>query len=391
MMNNRSKYNMKIAINCMFCQPKGGGIKEYIYNIVNALSRIDKENEYILYVLQDCLEFASGLLPKVPNMRIKATPYGESFMSVIKRSLFSNQYWLEEEKKEKFDLFHSPFFHSPKLKKAKVVITVHDLRFYRYPYTYTFLRYQFLRRAVRRSINNADHIISISSFTKSEIIDAYKIDSDKCTVVLEAINRNDFSSSQLVNYQLEDMAKHLHGKKFILSVGHIEPRKNYMRLIEAFKKIKQTNQCADDLHLVIVGKKGHHYEDVIKEIDATPNVHYLNFVSRNLLLWLYQNAAVFAFPSIYEGFGFPPLEAACFGTISSVSNISSIPEVCGDSVDYFDPLNIDDMAASLSRCLYDESVIEEKKSRLLPNLDRFSWDKNAEETLAIYKKIVNEK
>ena len=157
---------MKIAINCIFCQPRGGGIREYIYNVVSALSRIDKENEYILYVLKDCVGYAYNVLPNVPNMSIKAVPYDSSRMSVIMRSLFSRRYWLKEEREEQFDIFHSPFFHAPRLKHAKVIITVHDLRFCRYPSTYTLPRYLFLRTAVKNSIKQADAIITISAFTK---------------------------------------------------------------------------------------------------------------------------------------------------------------------------------------------------------------------------------
>ena len=108
---------MKIAINCIFCQPRGGGIREYIYNVVSALSRIDKENEYILYVLKDCVGYAHNVLPNVPNMSIKSVPYDSSRMSVIMRSLFSRRYWLKEEREEQFDIFHSPFFHAPRLKR----------------------------------------------------------------------------------------------------------------------------------------------------------------------------------------------------------------------------------------------------------------------------------
>ena len=377
---------MKIAINCIFCQPRGGGIREYIYNVVSALSRIDQKNEYILYVLKDCTDYACCTLPNVPNMRIKPTPYDSSYKSVIKRSLFSHRYWLKEESEEQFEIFHSPFFHAPKLRKAKVLITVHDLRFCRYPSTYTLPRYLFLRYVVKKSIRQADSIITISSFTKNEIMDVYKTDGAKITVVHEAINREDFSMDRLRNYMLEEVARPLKNQRFILSVGHIEPRKNYERLLDAFARLKEKPE-ADEVKLVIVGKKGHHYENVLKRIGTMSDVYYLDFVSRELLLWLYQNAAVFVFPSYYEGFGFPPLEAACFGTISAVANISSIPEVCGESAAYFNPFNVEEMVKALEECLFDEDFIAQKRALLVPNLNRFSWDKNACETLKIYQSL----
>ncbi len=377
---------MKIAINCIFCQPRGGGVREYIYNVVSALSQIDTENEYILYVLKDCVEYARQVLPHVDNMRIQPTPYDSSYKSVILRSLFSNRYWLAEEKKEQFDIFHSPFFHAPRLKRSKVIITVHDLRFCRYPSTYTLPRYLFLRTAVMRSIQQADKIISISEFTKQEIMDVYKIGCEKIKVVNEAINREDFSIRQLDGYVLDDVAKPLEGSRFMLSVGHIEPRKNYGRLLDAFATLKEKTET-NDVKLVIVGKKGHHYKEILRRMGKMSDVYYLDFVSRELLLWLYQHAALFVFPSFYEGFGFPPLEAACFGIISAVSNASSIPEVCGESAAYFNPFSVEDMANTLWRCLSDEAFVNEKKTLLMPNLDRFSWEKNACETLQTYHSL----
>ncbi|MCR4994662.1 MAG: glycosyltransferase, partial [Bacteroidales bacterium] len=136
----------KIAINCMFCQPRGGGIKEYIVNLTNHLAKADTDNTYILYVLEDQLDFAKSLLPQ--RFRIKTLPYNSDFLSVVRRSLFSQRFWTHEEETEQFDIFHSPFFHAPKMKRAKLVVTVHDLRLYRYPQTYNPLRYLFLKHAV---------------------------------------------------------------------------------------------------------------------------------------------------------------------------------------------------------------------------------------------------
>ena len=380
---------MKIAINCMFCQPRGGGIREYIYNIVNALSRQDADtSEYILYVLRDGVEFAQSLLPHTGRFRIKTLPFGSSYLDVIRRSLLVDRFFRQEEQIEHFDLFHSPFFHAPRLRHARVVITVHDLRFFRYPSTYAFMRYVFLRHAVKHSIRRADHIITISSFTKQEIMSAYHIPSDRITVVLEAINRQDFSTDKLAGFVPDGLASGLVDQPFILSVGHIEPRKNYDRLLTAFTLLKQRPE-AKNVKLVIVGKRGTHYKSVLSRIGHMPDVVYLDFVSRQLLLWLYSRAQVFSFPSFYEGFGFPPLEAACMGTISSVARISSMPEVCGDSVDYCDPFDVHSIAESLHRCLFDDEVIAALRSRLEPNLARFSWDDNATQTLAVYRQVLS--
>lgn len=374
---------MKIAINCAFYQPLGGGIKEYIYNLTHNLSKLDKNNSYVLYVLEDQLEFAKKGLPS--NFKIKTISFkSRNTIDKIKRSLFEQKFWLKEEEKEKFDIFHSPFFHSPQLKKAKIILTVHDLRLYRFPHTYSTLRYIFLNKKVKRSIRNADHIISISDFTKKEIINLCGVPSSKITTIHEAINREMFSSTD--QEAVKDIPDELIKNPFLLTVGHLEPRKNYNSLINVFAELKKKTEIKN-LQLVIVGKKGHQYQSTLSLIKNTSGVHYLNFVSHNTLKWLYQNTKLFIFPSIYEGFGFPPLEAASFGSVSAVSKMSSIPEVCGEAVFYFDPYNKENMYEVIDEILMDESLLSSKKKLLEPQLNKFSWERNARETIEVYSKL----
>ena len=375
---------MKIAINCIFCQPKGGGIKEYIVNLTNNLALYDQDNTYILYVLEDQLDYAQRTLPKM--FKIKTVPFKSDFLSVVKRSLFSQRFWTKEEKTERFDIFHSPFFHAPKMKKAKLILTVHDLRLYRYPKTYNPLRYIFLKRAVKDAVHRADHIISISNFTKQDLVELCSVSPEKITVIHEAINREGFSTKLLEGYQLPEDYQYLASTRFLFSLGHIEPRKNYQRLIEAFKAIK-TKECNTDIKLVIAGKKYVDYKDTIKLMKETPDVIYLDFVPRELLLWLYKNTSLFVLPSIYEGFGFPPLEAASMGTISAVSNVSSIPEVCGDCAFYFNPYDVDNMAATIDDALNNEEERLKKKNLLEMQLNKTSWEQNAAKTIKLYEAI----
>lgn len=375
---------MKIAINCIFCQPKGGGIKEYIVNLTNHIALCDQDNTYILYVLEDQLEFAKKLLPQ--RFQIKVVPFKSDFLSVVKRSLFSQRFWTKEEKTERFDIFHSPFFHAPKMKKAKLILTVHDLRLYRYPQTYNPLRYMFLKRAVKDAISRADHIISISEFTKQEMVELCGVSPEKITVIYEAVNRNAFSEKQLENYVLPKEYTELGQGRILFSLGHIEPRKNYHRLIEAFKKLKEKEEN-QDLKLVIAGKKYVDYINTIRLMEETPDVVYLDFIPRELLLWLYKNATLFVFPSTYEGFGFPPLEAASMGTISAVSNVSSIPEVCGDCAFYFNPYDVDNMAATIEDALNNAEERQKKEKLLETQLNKTSWEQNAADTIKLYQTI----
>jgi glycosyltransferase involved in cell wall biosynthesis len=173
-----------------------------------------------------------------------------------------------------------------------------------------------------------------------------------------------------------------------LTVGHIEPRKNYERLLKAFSILKNDPRN-DDLKLVIVGKPYVNAEHIIGEITKNPDVIYMNFVSHELLSWLYSNTFLFVFPSFYEGFGFTPLEAGCFNAISAVSNASSIPEVCGDAAAYFDPYNVEDMADTISRCIYDKDLRNSLHEKITKQIDKFSWATHARETLEVYNYLNN--
>lgn len=379
---------MRIAINCTICQPKGGGITEYIENLTRYIEKLDDSNNYILYVIPDYLDYCEKVLPE--RFKMKAIPFNDSLYGKIKRSLFSQSFWYKEEEEEKFEIFHSPFFYCPKFKYAKVLLTVHDLRLYRFPSTYPLLRYLYLYHSVKESIKRADRIISISNFTKEEIVKTCNVNPNKITVIHEAINKENFNPENVLDSFLDKRYDYLKHTQYILSVSHLEPRKNYERLIDAFAILKEkTNN--KDLKLVIVGQKNNGAKSVLKKIEKVNDVIHIDFVSREFLLWLYKNAQLFVFPSYYEGFGFPPMEASSMGTLSVVSNCSSIPEVCGDCSIYFDPFNVNDMAEAIQKGICDKALIFQKKNAIKDNLARFSWKKNAEETLCVYAEMSGEK
>lgn len=375
---------MKIAINCSICQPKGGGITEYIENLTRNLDVLDESNEYVLYVIPDYLDYCKKVLPS--RFKIKTIPFVDTLYGKIKRSLFSQDFWYREEYEEKFILFHSPFFYAPKFRRAKVLLTVHDLRLYRFPSTYSLLRYLFLYHSVKESIKRADRIISISDFTKKEIVDTCGVDGKKIVVIPEAINRDDFNPAAVMDSYLDVNYKYLNNTKYILSVSHLEPRKNFERLVDAFILLKNKYKD-DDLKLIIVGQKNNGSKRILNKIEKASDVIHIDFVSREFLLWLYKNATLFVFPSYYEGFGFPPMEASSMGVLSVVSNCSSIPEVCGDCAIYFNPYDVKDIAEAMLSGLVDKKLIKDKKLRIEDNLSRFSWKSNAEETLTVYQEL----
>jgi glycosyltransferase involved in cell wall biosynthesis len=373
---------MKIDINCQFCFAKGGvGIKEYIILLTDHLAKVDSDNDYVLYVLEDQFEYCKTVLPA--RFKLKPIPYRRNLMSKIFRSLFAQRFWSKEEEEEGFDVFHSPFFHAPKMKHARLLMTVHDLRLYRYPETYSFLRYQFLKRAVKESIDRVDHIIAISQFTKDEMIATCGVSPDKVTVIHEAINRSFFSTDRIKNYDLPQEYAYLKEGRFLFYLSHIEPRKNHLRLIKAFSAMKAQGGF-DDVRLVLAGIQNLDAAPVLKAIAETPDVVYLDYVPTDMMLWLSSHATLFVYPSYYEGFGFPPLEAASLGTVSAVAGVTSLPEVCGDCAFYFNPYDVDDISRVIANALKDQAAIEEKRAKLESQLSKFSWEGNARNTIKIY-------
>jgi len=374
---------MKIAINCCYYIPKGGGIKEYIYNLVTNIIKLDNTNEYVFYIYRDNENYWQETMPK--NLKYKTVPFSSKMR--ILRSIFQNIYWLKEYYTERFDIFHSPFFYYPTILPCKSIITVHDLRFKAHPQTYEFLRRIFLNYAVKKSIKKTKHIITISNFSKNDIINYFNVNSSKITVIHEAVDLKRFKISEMTNDHKILTANKLIPKKYFLCVGHLEPRKNLDFLINSFNDLKQKN-CLPDFKLVIVGKKNHDFEATIKLIEASnTNIAFLDFISENDLFTIYQNAYALIFPSIYEGFGFPILEAAAFDVPALCSNITSLPEIGGEGALYFDPYNAKDLQNQILNIVNNTELYNNLVSKAKINLTRFSWEKNARETLNVYNKI----
>lgn len=370
---------MKIAINCIYYEA-GGGIKEYIHNLVKELVDLKYNFEFVFYITEksgpEFTELTKGI------GKIKYFPFKSN--KKISRALFQKYFWTKEEREEKFDVFHSTFFHSPQFKNARVILTVHDLRFLNFPESYEFKRYIYLKYAVKKSIKAANKIITISQFTKEEVVKFYKIKEDKIKAIHEAVDPeafklNDNSSMRIIK------DNHITNKRYMLSVGHLEPRKNYIRLMQAYSLLPESLQ--NDYKLVIVGKKNYEYDDILLEIERTLGTIYLDFVSREDLVWLYANCKIHLFPSYYEGFGFPSLEAGLFSKPTVGANQSCIAEISGDGGLYFDPFSIADIKDKIEEVLLNEELYTDLSKCAFLNTQKFSWKRNAVETCEVYRSL----
>jgi len=253
------------------------------------------------------------------------------------------------------------------------IIAIHDLAFLRHPEWFSKKFYLFYKTLIPKIAKKARRIITVSNFSKIEIVNLLKISSQKVEIIYNGISEKFFFDPSIKK------------ENFILAVSSLDPRKNFKNLILAFKGLDLR-----DYKLVIVGSENKVFSNVeirnlIKKI---PNVEFTGYVSDDKLVKLYQKAKLFVYPSLYEGFGIPPLEAMACGTPVVVSNVASLPEVCGDAAYYVNPYDVNDIARGMETVLKDENLQRELIQKGLERVKLFSWEKSAKKLLRIIEEVV---
>ncbi len=276
----------------------------------------------------------------------------------------------------KADVIFSPTHYIPRFVSIPRAMSIMDVSFLSYPELFRPEDLYKLTRWTAFSAREAKRIFTISEFSKDAIIKAYNVPSGRIVVTYPGLTMNTSAS-----------APSGVPKNYILSVGTIQPRKNFTGLIEAFSRIRdQYKKTYPDLALVIVGKKGWLYEKILTSparFGVTQSVHFLEYVSDAQLAGLYKGALCFALPSLYEGFGLPALEAMAYKCPVVVSNVSSLPEITGEAGIYVDPNDIESIETGLKKAL-DERNGKDGKERIalgLRQVKKFTWQKAAKETL----------
>ena len=283
-------------------------------------------------------------------------------------------------------LFHATEHLLLPLRSVPTVLTVHDLIFRRLPTHHKPLNRWYLNLSMPLSCRRATHIIAVSECTRRDLIAAYDLPPQKITTVYEAAaprftpQRPETVAAARARYGLPD--------RYLLFVGTIEPRKNLTRLLAAFEAIRAEG-LSDGL--VIVGKRGWLYDDFFARLEQSPArdaVLSPGYVPDGDLPAVYAGAQALVFPSLYEGFGLPVLEAMACGTPVAASNSSSIPEVGGDAALYFDPVDVDAMIETIRRLLCDPELQECVRARGLAQAAGFSWGTSAANTEAVYDAVL---
>ena len=283
-------------------------------------------------------------------------------------------------------LFHATEHLLLPLRGVPTVLTVHDLIFRRYPAHHKPLNRWYLNPTLPLFCRRAGHIIAVSEQTKRDVIAAYGVPAKKISVIYEAADPR--FRPQPAEDRSRCPARYDLPERYLLFVGTIEPRKNLGRLLAAFERL-HAEGLTDAL--VIVGKRGWLYDDFFARLEGSPAkqaVIFPGFVPDADLPAVYAGAQALAFPSEFEGFGLPVLEAMACGAPVVCSNTSSLPEVAGDAALLVDPLDVDALTDALRRVLNDPALAADLRARGLAQAARFSWARAAEETLAVYRRVI---
>ena len=371
---------MRIAIDAHSVGTQLAGNVTYITNMIEQFAAIDRENEYTLYVTRpDAFEMYDGRWPNFNVRRIIA------HNSRLMRFLFSFNTQL---RLHPADIFFVQF-NAPPFTPCKIVSSIHDLSFEHLPETFKWHSHTQMKITIRRTARNAAHIVTCSEYSRQDIIDTYKIAPEKVTTI--PLAAADWFRPVTDDEELGRIRTKYHlPSDFILGVGSVQPRKNLVRLIEAYSILSDKRDLPP---LILVGKKAWLFEDSLKaarEHGVDDKVRFTDFVPDQDLPGLYTLSTCFVYPSFFEGFGIPPLEAMQCGSPVIAGNRTSLPEVVGDAGILVDPFDIPSIAGALDRVLSDSNLHEDLRQKGFERAKLFSWHRAAGETLDIFKKVMND-
>ena len=362
------------------------GVEEYTSNILANMLSLNKNIEYkLFYNGYKKIELDCDWL-KFPNVELRQYRIPNRFLDT---SLYFFNYPKIDKLLKEVDVFFSPhIFLSSVSKKCKSVMTFHDLSFEKYPEFYSASKnYWHFSMNPKKQARKADKIIAVSESTKNDLVGLYNINPEKIKVIYSGIN-SVFSIQYSVSSISKIKKKYNLPEKYILYLGTLEPRKNIVGLIKAFEMFKRRRHSrmspAEDYKLVIAGSKGWLYRDIFKTVKNSPvknDIIFTGFIDDEDKSILYSQAELFVYPSFYEGFGFPPLEAMACGTPVITSNFSSLPEAVGDAAIMINPYNLDELYRAMETVLNDDKLKDTLIKKGFKQAKKFSWQKCARETL----------
>jgi glycosyltransferase involved in cell wall biosynthesis len=377
----------KILIDGLMLLSPFTGIAKYTYENSKRM-QLDNSDIYYYYgyFSSKLIEPTSSNTQKIPFIKkLKAMIVKNELIKKFVRTIILK--YLTHFYKKEFDIFWEPnHLSNAKIKAKYRVTTVHDLSFHLHPDWHPKERVEYFEKYFWDEIVKSDRIITGSHYSKQELLEYIDFDADKVDVIYHGVDLNNFKSYSKEILQ-NSKKQFCLPEKFILSVGSIEPRKNLLSLLSAYKNLSKKQK--EEYKLVLVGFKGWRNDDVMTILNEEENnIIYLGYLSDLELAYVYNLASLFCYPSFYEGFGLPPLEAMACGTPVITSNITSIPEVCEDAAIYVDPYSVQDIKEKMALLLQDTALQKKMIEKGLQRVKQFTWDKSAHRHLEVFNEIL---
>ncbi len=371
---------MRIAIDAHSVGAKLAGNESYATNLIEALAQVDSVNEYTLYVTT--AEARARFSQRWPNFRIQTT-LPHTPLIRIPLTLAT------ELRKRPVDVLHVQFT-APPFSPCPVVVSVHDLSFEHLPQTFNRRSRTQLRLTVRHSVRRAARILTLSEHTRRDMIETYGTSPERITAIPLAAP----SYFGRVREERElQRVRHIYGIEgdYILCVSSIQPRKNLPRLVRAYESLRNKRGPGKLPKLVLVGKCAWLYDETLRSIEEgrmKDSVILTGYVPQSDLPALYSGSICFVYPSYFEGFGLPPLEAMKCGAPVIAGNRTSLPEVVGDAGILVDPYDVNAIAAAIERLIDDPDYRQQLRVKGLARSSVFDWNETARRTLDVYEQVV---
>ena len=382
---------MRIALDLSLVPGQRVGVGQYAYQLASALARVDRANSYVLYPVFYFIvnpEYYRTELPVAANMRIAHRRLPPRLVQFLWRRDRSEQF--KEYLLGRADIVHSTTFCAPRFRapRRRLVVTIHDCTFVTHPEFHLPANIEHCLRGTRLAIERADALIAVSESTRRDLIERMGAPADRIVVTREAADPGLARVTDAARLAAVRLRYEL-PERFILFLGAMEPRKNLLRLIEAFATLRPA--LRRETVLVVAGAHGWLNDSVrerVGKLGLAESVRFPGYIAGDDVAALYSLATVFAYPSMWEGFGLPVLEAMACGTPVLTSDVSALPEVAGDAALLVSPTDVEAIADGLTRLLDDAALRADLAARGLRRAAAFSWERCARETLAVYTSVV---
>ena len=365
---------MRIGIDIHTIGKRQTGNETYVRNLVNNLLEIDAVSDYHLFYTQGDKIQTNALVQQTciwPDQSIFRIPF-----------VFPYQLY-----KKKIDVAHFQYVVPP-VTHCPTVVMIHDISYEFYPEYFNKLELKRMKLLIPFSAKKSQHVLTVSEYSKEQIIRKYGVPDDKVTVTYNGVS-DKFCVFEEESEVTQKLSRFVFYKPFILAVGNLQPRKNIEHLIRSYAKLRAAEKI--DIDLVLVGQLrwgGMSIFDELESLGVKQHIHVTGYVSEDELVALYNKAIIFAYPSLYEGFGLPLIEAMACGTPVISSNASCLPEVGGAAAYYVDPHSESEMMLAIETLANNEALRSKLIVKGFEQAKKFTWKNCAEKTLSVLKGVV---